>query len=228
MIARELGSLGPLSRPEAIVGGITATVALAWVLQPLVESWLPGLSDTAIAVTGAILLFVVPVNWRRGEFPLDWSQAERIPWGILLLFGGGLSLAAAIQSSGLAGWIGDAMGGLTGYPMALVVAAVTAAVVFLTELTSNTATAAAFLPVVASTAVGLHADPLVLAIPTALAASCAFMLPVATPPNALVYAGGHVTIRQMMRAGLWLNLLLIGLITLGIFTLGRPVFGVLR
>lgn len=228
MIARELGSLGPLSRAEAIVGGIAATVALAWVLQPLVEPWLPGLSDTAIAVTGAVLLFVVPVNWRRGEFPLDWSQAERVPWGILLLFGGGLSLAASIQSSGLAGWIGEALAGLTGYPMVLVVAVVTAAVVFLTELTSNTATAAAFLPVVASTAVGLQTHPLVLAIPTALAASCAFMLPVATPPNALVYAGGHVTIRQMMRAGFWLNLLLIGLITLGIFTLGPPVFGVLR
>jgi sodium-dependent dicarboxylate transporter 2/3/5 len=156
---------------------------------------------------------------------LTWKQAERLPWAVLILFGGGLSLAAAIQQTGLADWIGAELGGLAGWPVFAVVIVVTAVVLFLTELTSNTATAAAFLPVVASLAVGIGADPMLLAIPTAIAASCAFMMPVATPPNAIVYGAGGLTIPQMATAGLWLNLFFLALIPTLVFLLAARIFG---
>lgn len=225
VIGREARALGPISRAEWTVAVITALTAASWIFRPLLERVAPGINDTSIAIGGALLLFMVPVSWRRGEFPLTWQAAETLPWSVLLLFGGGLSLAAAIQQTGLARWIGEAMRGIGGWPVLLVVVAVTTVVIFLTELTSNTATAAAFLPVVAALAAGIGAAPLGLAVPTALAASCAFMMPVATPPNAIVYAGGRMTIAQMARAGLWLNLLMIVLITAAVFLLMPRVFG---
>ena len=225
VIRREAAGLGPVSRAEWTVGIVTACTATAWVVRPLLEGFVPGLNDTSIAIAGAILLFLVPVDWRGGVFPLDWKAAEGVPWSVLLLFGGGLSLAGAISETGLAAWIGGAMEGVGAWPLVLVVLAVTAVVIFLTELTSNTATAASFLPVVAALAVGIGAAPLQLAVPTALAASCAFMMPVATPPNAIVYGSGRVSIPQMVRAGIWLNLLFIGLITAAVFVLVPRVFG---
>jgi sodium-dependent dicarboxylate transporter 2/3/5 len=143
---------------------------------------------------------------------------------VLILFGGGLSLAAAIQQSGLAGWIGAALGGLAGWPVLAVILVVTTVVIFLTELTSNTATAAAFLPLVASLAVGIGADPMLLAVPTALAASCAFMMPVATPPNAIVYGTGAITIPQMAKAGMWLNLFFVALLPLVVYWFAGQIF----
>jgi sodium-dependent dicarboxylate transporter 2/3/5 len=141
---------------------------------------------------------------------------------VLILFGGGLSLAAAIEQTGLAGWIGAALSALAGWPVFAVILVVTTVVIFLTELTSNTATAAAFLPVVASLAVGIGADPMLLAVPTALAASCAFMMPVATPPNAIVYGTGALTIPQMAKAGMWLNVFFVALLPLVVYLfLGR-------
>ena len=225
MIAREIAALGRLGRAEITVGLITAIVAASWIFRPLLSGLIPGLSDTGIAMTGAILLFLIPVNWRRLEFALDWHHAERLPWAVLVLVGGGLSLANAIQKTGLAEWIGDIMGGLKSLPILLVTVVVTTVIIFLTELTSNTATAAAFLPVVASLATGMGADPLMLAIPTALGASCAFMLPVATPPNAIVYSSGRLSVPQMARAGIWLNILFIVLINIAAFTLAAKVFG---
>jgi len=216
---------GRMSRAEWIVGAITMMTALAWVARPLLERWVPGLSDTGIAVAGALLLFVVPISFRPFEVPLRWEHAERLPWGVLVLFGGGLSLAASVQETGLAEWIGGALGGIGVFPLVVVMLLVTAVVIFLTELTSNTATAAAFLPVVASLAVGIGADPLLLAIPTALAASCAFMMPVATPPNAIIYGTGRVTIPQMAHAGIWLNLLFIAVLPLMVIVLGTRLFG---
>jgi len=204
---------GPLRREEWVVGGITAGVALAWVTQPLLESRIPGLSDAGIAMVGALLLFALPVGYRPLRFSLTWKEAEALPWGVLILFGGGLSLASAIQGTGLAGWIGGRLGVLDTFPLWVLVLAVTVLMIFLTELTSNTATAAAFLPVVAALAVGAGESPLVLAVPAALAASCAFMLPVATPPNAVVFGSGEIEMGQMIRAGLWLNVLLTLLIT---------------
>lgn len=224
MLREEAAALGPVSRAEWLVGTITALTAAAWVTRPIIEQWLPAITDTGIAITGALLMFVVPLAWRPPRAALTWVQAERLPWSVLILFGGGLSLAAAIQQTGLAGWIGTELGALAGWPLLAVILGVTAVVIFLTELTSNTATAAAFLPVVASLAAGIGADPLLLAIPTALAASCAFMLPVATPPNAIVYGTGALTIPQMAKAGVWLNIFFMFLIPLVAYLLAGRIF----
>jgi sodium-dependent dicarboxylate transporter 2/3/5 len=218
-------SLGPISRAEWAVGTITALTAAAWVMRPIIEQWIPAVTDAGIAITGALLMFSVPFAWRPLRVALTWAQAERLPWSVLILFGGGLSLAAAIQQTGLAEWIGSSLGVLGGWPVFAVIVAVVTVVIFLTELTSNTATAAAFLPVVASLAVGIGADPMALAIPTALAASCAFMLPVATPPNAIVYGTGALTIPQMAKAGLWLNLFFVAFLPLVVFLLAGRIFG---
>ncbi|MCB4823485.1 SLC13 family permease [Roseicella aerolata] len=213
LLHAELGRLGPMSGPEKRVAVVFAAMAALWVVRPLLGDLVPGINDTGIAIAAALALFILPAGRGQGGAALlGWDAARRLPWGVLLLFGGGLSLAAAITRSGLAEWIGAALGGFGVLPVLIVVLVVTAAIVFLTELTSNTATAAAFLPLVASLAPALGADPFLLTIPTALAASCAFMMPVATPPNAIVYGSGHLTIAQMARAGFWLNLLSIAVI----------------
>jgi sodium-dependent dicarboxylate transporter 2/3/5 len=207
------------------VFGITA---LLWITRPLLSGQFPALqlSDTGIAIAAALTFFVIPSGLKKGEFLLTWEYAERLPWGVLLLFGGGLSLASAVASSGLAEWIGGELSGLQGWPVWLLVVAVTMLIIFLTELTSNIATAATFLPVVAALAVSLGQDPLLLAIPAVLAASCAFMLPVATPPNAIVFGSGHLTIPQMARAGIWLNLIGVVVIVGAVYLLMGLVFAV--
>ena len=218
-------ALGPVTRAEWLVGGITAATALAWMFRPLLARVAPAVSDTTIAVAGALLLFAVPVSWRRREFPLEGQDIDRLPWSVLLLFGGGLSLAAAIQSSGLAAWLGTALERLGGLPTPLLVLGVVASVVFLSELASNTAAAATFLPIAGALAVGLGESPVLLVIPAALAASCGFMLPVATPPNAIVYASGRIPMSRMIRAGLVLNLSMIAILTLAAFVLVPWVLG---
>ena len=223
-IARERSGLGPITRPEALLSAVVLTIAIAWITQPLLANVLPGLSDAGIAILGALVLFVLPAGDGSGETLLGWRSAGRLPWDVLILFGGGLSLAAAISRSGLADWIGTALSGMSGWSLVLVALITTLVVIFLTELTSNTATAAAFLPVVGSVAVAMGADPILLALPAALAASCAFMLPVATPPNAIVYGTGRVRIPEMARAGFALNLLFLAAIVLVNFTLVRWVF----
>jgi solute carrier family 13 (sodium-dependent dicarboxylate transporter), member 2/3/5 len=225
VIASESRSLGPMTREEWVVGGITTMVALSWVFRPLLAGLIPGLSDAGIAISGAILLFAVPVRWKPLQTSIGWHDTQRLPWAVLILFGGGLSLASAIESTGVAAWIGGSMAAIRDVPLLVMVVLVTAVVVFLTELTSNTATAAAFLPVVASLALGLGSDPMLLALPTALAASCAFMMPVATPPNAIVYGSGRLTIPQMARAGLWLNFAMIALVDLLVLKWGLRVLG---
>ncbi len=226
IITRERHALGRLSRGEQLVGAVCALTAAAWIFRPLFEPWAPGLTDPGIAIAGALALFLLPVDLRRGEFVLNWEWAQRLPWGVLILFGGGLSLAGAISRTGLAGWIGSAIAGFGIWPILMVMLVTITIIVFLTELTSNTATAAAFLPVVASVAIGLGESPFLLVIPAALAASCAFMMPVATPPNAIVYGSGYLTIPQMMRAGVVLNVLFILLITALMYTLVLVVFGI--
>ena len=214
-----LRALGRPSRAEWTVGIVTTLTGVAWVSRPLLERVVAGLSDSGIAMGAALLLFVVSAFWSRGTRPLDWDAAQGLPWGVLVLFGGGLSLAARIQGSGLAAWLGETMTGLGAWPVVVIVLVVITVIVFMTELTSNTATAAALLPVVAALAVAVGLEPLLLAVPTALAASCAFMMPVATPANALVYGSGQVTMAQMMRAGVVMNVLLIVLVTLLAFVL---------
>lgn len=157
---------------------------------------------------------------------MDWKTAETLPWGVLVLFGGGLALAEAVTQSGLAVWIGNALGGLQRLPMPVVVLIVTTVIVFLGELASNTATAAAFLPLVGPLAVGLGENPLLLVVPAAIAASCSFMLPAGTPPNAIVFGSGYVTVPQMTRAGWWLNLTFIALIVALTYSLVLLAFDV--
>ena len=156
----------------------------------------------------------MPVDFRRGEFLLRWSETRRLPWGVLILFGGGLSLAAALSSTGLTLWMGQQLAPLGEINHILLVIALTTLVIFLTELTSNVATTATLLPVVAALAIELGIDPLILVVPVTIAASCAYMLPVATPPNAIVFSSGDVAIKDMMRAGLWLNIVAIILVSI--------------
>jgi sodium-dependent dicarboxylate transporter 2/3/5 len=229
LIGRELAKLGPMSRAEKRVAAVFALTALLWVTRPLITRVLPGLSDAGVAIFGALSLFLIPAGGqgsKRRRALLDGGAFQRLPWRVLLLFGGGLSLASAIQGTGLAAWIGGRMEALAGWPVAAVALLVVAVIVLLTELTSNTATAATFLPVLGSMALGLGQNPLLLLAPAVLAASCAFMLPVATPPNAIIYGSGQVTIPQMVRAGIWLNILFSLLVTLAAFTLVPLAFGV--
>lgn len=156
---------------------------------------------------------------------MDWSATSRVPWGLIVLFGGGLSLAAAMAESGLAIWISESLAVLGTWPMIALIAVIAAVIVFLTELTSNAATTTAFVPVIGALAIGIGVDPILLAAPAAMAASCAFMLPVATPPNAIVFGSGYLTIPDMVKAGFWINLAVIGVITLFAATLLPLVFG---
>jgi sodium-dependent dicarboxylate transporter 2/3/5 len=197
-----------------------------WIARPAINSAVPALplSDPIIALLGAFALFTTPSDLRRGEFLLNWDWARRLPWDVLILFGGGLSLASAIGGSGLAEWISHAMAAGTGWPLFAIVLLFAVVVVFLTEITSNTATAAVFLPLAASFALSIGVNPFLLMVPVALAASCAFMMPVATPPNAIVFGSGKVTIPQMVRAGILLNLAAILLIMLVAYSLVLLVF----
>jgi sodium-dependent dicarboxylate transporter 2/3/5 len=182
-----------------------------FVIPPL----LPGVSDAGIAMIAGLVLFIIPAGRRHGGgFVMGWSTARALPWGILILFGGGLSLAAAIESNGVAELLAHQAALGRGLPALVLVVLITAAVVFFSELASNTATATTLVPILAAMAPGLGLHPCMLVIPATLAASCAFMMPVGTPPNAMVFGTGHVTMSQMVRAGLCLNLIGIVLITL--------------
>ena len=183
------------------------------------------LDDSVIAIAAGLVLFLLPIDDEGGTV-LDWKDAEEgLPWGVLLLFGGGLSLAWAVATTGLDGWMGSFVGDLDALPVLLLVAAVVAVVIFLTEVTSNTATAATFIPILGAVAIGMGRDPMSLLVPAALAATCAFMLPVGTPPNAIVFSTGKISIARMARGGVVLNLLGIVLITLACYLLGGAALG---
>jgi len=223
IIEGERERLGSPSRGERLTGAVFALTAAAWVLRspktfgaitiPGLQSWMPQLRDSTIAIAASVVLFLLPTDWRRGEFCLDWKTARRIPWGVLVLFGGGLSLAVAMESSGLAAWIGGSVAALRSVPPWVIVMTVATLIVFLTELTSNVATTSMAMPVMAGAATGLGLEPLLLMTTAALGASMAFMLPVATPPNAIVFSSGYLTIPQMSRAGILLNVSAIIVIT---------------
>ena len=216
LIVTELAKLGSMSRGEKLVLAVFTLVAAGWILREPLSTWfgVEGLSDTVIGVAGAVVLFMLPVDARRGVFVMDWKTARQLPWEILILFGGGLSLASAIAANGVDAWIGSSLTGLESVPTLLAMVAVCALVVFLTEITSNTAVTTTLLPVFAATALATDLPVGMLVTATVLSASCAFMLPVATPPNAIVFSSGYVEVAQMARAGLWLNLIAIVLISL--------------
>jgi solute carrier family 13 (sodium-dependent dicarboxylate transporter), member 2/3/5 len=218
----EMSSLPPLSGPERRVGILFLITAAAWIARPLMAGTIPGLDDTVIAIAAAFLLFVIPSG--RGGFLMDWGTAARLPWDVLLLFGGGLSLAAAISDSGLSVWIGDALAQLETLPLIVLVMAIILVTTLLSELASNTATAAAILPVAGAIAAQLGLDAAALTVPVVLAASCGFMLPVATPPNALFYSSGYIKVAQMARAGVLVDILGVALVLAASYGLARIVF----
>ena len=241
-VRAQLDALGPMTAPETRVGLVFAAMAGLWLFRPLLDDLplLAGLSDPGIAIAGALALFILPAGRRTGPDDggegdegddeagarlLGWEDARKISWDVLILFGGGLALAGAFASTGLAATLGEHMGGLAWLPMFIFVLLVSGLVIFLTELTSNTATVAALLPVIAAIAAATGIDPPVLAVAAVMAASCAFMLPVATPPNAIVFASGYVSVPQMMRAGFVLNLIGIALVSAIAALLAPVLFG---
>ncbi len=212
---RELGPMGHAERRVLIVFG---TVAGMWMLRGLVQPYLitlglGGMSDMTIAMMGALALFIIRASHDNPVPLLAWEDLQDVPWGILLLFGGGLALSMGIETSGLASWLADRLSILEGASMLLVLFVIITVVIFLTEVTSNTSTATIFVPIagILATVVGVH--PYILMVGVVTAASCAFMLPIATPPNAVVFASGYVTMQQMMRAGIWLNVIFVIIIT---------------
>lgn len=225
VIKAELDKMGPMSTQEKLVGLVFIAAALSWVFVPVFFPDSP-VSDEVIAMAVALSLFLIPARPKGGIGLMDWKAAQDIPWDVLLLFGGGLSLSSAFGSSGLSQWIGEQASGLAGLPSIVIVVACVALVIFLTEMTSNTATAAAFLPIMGGVAIGMGMDVMLLTVPVAMAATCAFMLPVATPPNAIAFGSGYLRIKDMVRAGIWLNLISVVLLTATVFTLGRIFLGI--
>lgn len=218
-IRQQLSGLGAMSSPEKKVLTIFSLVAAAWIFKGLVDiEFLKPVKDSSIAIIGALLLFIIPSDFKKGEFLLDWNTAKNIPWDIILLFGGGFALANGFSDSGLTEWIASQLLILEGMHLIVIVAMVTLLVIFLTEVTSNTATASLMLPIMGAFALAIQVHPLNLMVAVAIAASYAFMLPVATPPNAIVFSSRQITVPQMAKAGIWLNL--IGAILITFFVIG--------
>ncbi len=216
-IDRQLKALGKVSFEEKMVMGVFVLTAFGWISRSfLIKPYVPAIDDTIIAISSAILLFVLPAK-EKGKQLLNWEDAVKLPWGILLLFGGGMALAGGFETSGLALWIGEQMGGLQSVPLLLLLIILIAAVNFLTEITSNLATTAMLLPVLVPLAAILGLHPYYLMVGATVAASCAFMLPVATPPNAVVFGSGYLKISDMVRKGIIMNLISIGILTVFIY-----------
>ncbi|MHC4369214.1 MAG: SLC13 family permease, partial [Planctomycetota bacterium] len=233
LIRKELEKQGPPSRGELTVLIVFTATAAAWMTRPLLARLtlpgglrpLSGLSDPGIAIAAAIALICLPVDFKRGVFALTWQQACKLPWGILVLFGGGLSLAAALKTSGVTQFIGRSVGGLGDLPVWAMILLAGAVPALASELTSNTASTAILLPMLAAVAGGYGINPMLMIIPATIGASFAFMMPVATPPNALVFASGEVTISHMCKAGFWLNIVGIALVMLHMYFVVLPVLG---
>ena len=216
VIADMRRQLGVMHASERRVGLLFLVVVFCW----MTRSWLndfssfEGVSDAGIVMAAALLLFVIPAGDASGQRLMVWEDVSRLPWGVLILFGGGLALAAQVSGSGLAVWLGESLLPVASLGVLVLIVAAAGLVVFLTELTSNLATAATFLPVIAAIAAQSGIEPLVLCVPVTLAASCAFMLPVATPPNAIVFSSGVLTIPEMVRAGFLMNLIALVALTI--------------
>ena len=235
-IVGRLRALGPMNKGEKIVSVISILTALGWIFRRDIElgefvisGWsdlFPNpafIHDSTVAICATVVLFLAPVDLKKGEFALDWEWARKIPWGILLLFGGGLALARAFTASGLVDWLGGKLTLLADAPPFMVVGAIALMLTFLTEFTSNTATTTIMMPILGGAgapAMGVH--PLLLMVPAALSASCAFMMPVATPPNAVVFGSGRISIPQMAKAGILLNLIGVVLVTLLVYFVAVP------
>lgn len=237
LLREEYHALGKITRGEWSIITVFSLVAAGWIFRKATQDWLisidqPALAeslrtlgDPGIAMVGAIALFAIPVDVKKRTFAMDWASAVKMPWDVLLLFGGGLSLAAAMGSSGLDVYIGDQMVGLAGLPTWAIILVITLGVVMLTELTSNTATTAALVPVLGGAAAGMGVHPVLLMVPAGIVASYAFMLPVATPPNAIIFSSGRVRITQMAWSGLILSVIGAVVITIVISMFGGTLLG---
>lgn len=217
IINKQLEDLGKMSREEKTVMVVFLLTAFAWISRSfLLKELIPTIDDTIIALIAAVLLFIIPSS-KKGEKLLTWHDAVQLPWGVLLLFGGGIALAIGFADSGLASWVGNQLSVLQGMSLIVMVFVIIAAVNFLTEITSNLATTAILLPILAALAVVVDVHPFLLLAAATVAASCAFMLPVATAPNALVFGSGYVKMSDMIRAGVWLNVISIVVLTLIVY-----------
>jgi len=224
-IKGNLENLGSMLREERIILGIFVLTSFLWITRSFFQNYIPGLDDTIIAMTAGISLFIIPSS-KKGQRLIDWDDALKMPWGIFLLFGGGLALAAGFQDSGLTLWIGSQLILLQGLSLFLIILILVAAVNFLTELTSNLATTSMLLPILAPMAIALDVHPYTFMVAATAAASCAFMLPVATPPNAVVFGSGYLRIPDMLKTGIWLNIISIGLICLAVYFLLPTLWGI--
>jgi sodium-dependent dicarboxylate transporter 2/3/5 len=217
LIKNELNSLGPMSVPEKRVLVIFLTTATLWITRDLINKLgIVKLDDNMIAVFGALLMFIVPAgnSAKQSERILVWSDTAKMAWGILLLFGGGISLASALEKAGLIKILGTWLSGFSGSSIVVLIIAVTVLSIFISEVMSNVAQVIVFAPVVTGIATAIGADPFMLGIPMTLAASCASMMPMGTPPNAIVFSSGHLKLSEMVKAGLVMNLISIFLIVL--------------
>ncbi|MDH6673946.1 sodium-dependent dicarboxylate transporter 2/3/5 [Paenibacillus sp. LBL] len=231
LIQSERGKLGKLSFEEGMVGAVFVFAAFMWITREFlwVEDGLlipiPGISDGMIAIMATALLFMIPAKAKTSSRILNWSDSKEIPWGVLLLFGGGLAIAAGFRSSGLSDWMGEQLTILNGSHLIVIISCATLLIIMMTEITSNTATATMILPVVAALAIALGIHPFALMVPCAMAANCAFMLPVGTPPNAIIFGTGKIKIIDMVRAGFSVNIFATIIIILAVYYLLPIVFG---
>ncbi|MEM9859028.1 MAG: DASS family sodium-coupled anion symporter, partial [Bacteroidota bacterium] len=209
LIHKELKSLGEFTREERLVTIVFTLTAICWVFKPNINTLIGSafLSDATTAMAGGILMFIMPVSFKKSEFLMQWKDTQRLPWGILILFGGGMTLAKGMEKSGIIQVIGEYVAQNSELGMLSLIAIVTTIVLFMTELMSNVALVTIFIPVIIGVANGLGINPLYLVIPATIASSCAFMMPISTPPNAIVFASGHIKIKDMMRAGILLNII---------------------
>ncbi|MFP4094407.1 MAG: SLC13 family permease [Cyclobacteriaceae bacterium] len=227
VIKEKLKQLGRMSLAEKLVATIFILTAACWIFQAWINGLLGAdyLNNTVVAMGGGILMFITPVSLKRNEFVVDWQSTERLPWGILLLFGGGLCLAQGMESTGIVQLVGDKIAGQGNLSLWILLLLLTTVMLFMTEVMSNVALTVIFIPVVLSIANSLGVNPLYLAVPVTLAASCAFMMPISTPPNAVVYSSGYIRMYDMLKAGLLLNLISVVVLVLVGLSLVRWVYG---
>jgi solute carrier family 13 (sodium-dependent dicarboxylate transporter), member 2/3/5 len=226
LIERELIKLGKMSKSEKLVLLIFSVTAIMWIFKTPINNILNReiLNDTGTAIIGALLMFSVPVDFKKGIQLVPWEASKRLPWGIIILFGGGITLAKGMETTGLINLIADFVSHHK-LSSVLVYLILISSMLFLTELMSNVALATIYIPLVIGIANGLSLDPLLMCIPMAMASSCAFMLPISTPPNAIVFSSGHISINQMIRAGFILNILSVLILMIASFTIIKWVFG---
>ena len=216
VIDDQLKELGPLSRAEKLVTVIFVLTALSWILRSNINQWIGSnlLNDTVIAIAGGTLMFITPLRLKEGVFLMKWEATQRLPWGILLLFGGGMSLARAMEKANIVQDVGDAIAGSGGANSLLLIIGLTAFMLFMTEVMSNIALTVIFIPVVLGIANSMGMNPIYLSLPVTLAASYAFMMPISTPPNAIVFSSGMIRMKDMIRSGFLLNIIAILLLAL--------------